>query len=515
MSKRSIIVIYKGDTINLPLNENGNLNLCTLKSYYPDAQGLTYKTGGQRHAVEIHSDEMIIRNPNLEYEVYIIEKSKKIKHSKKSKVREIHVGWLHRESFTEKYKQMKTPLGGIKTIPSRHPWEYSMPDIKEQMIKIFDSSILPFDRLDVQVGTFDAKCLSSFKSSNNDDDDLWTYIRNEKIVVSRFRLYLLITPKENIDPEKTHESSKISEELSSYKSLISSKNDEFSTVSSITQSVLTTREKHTVKESSTHKNYECLEILEESNNFKSLTSSKNDKLSTASSLIIQPLSRAREKLTMSESPPKCSENNDLLLSSFIDFSESKIDDNTVANESRTPADMSNDDDDNVCITYERVVVSEYSNDLSIAYYSKEDLYNTEIENVGNLSMDEFDPVLNGFRISSISVNGKVLLDIYTDSDMTRMYTFSSTKTIHGGYHYILHDTQELHGKCNGVHGVGIITNCTDDCGTIFTWYENGKLLKQEKFGYWLSNIASDRKYHCVFSCKYNSLKKEACKLSYH
>ncbi|KAH0549603.1 hypothetical protein KQX54_010921 [Cotesia glomerata] len=133
---------------------------------------------------------------------------------------------------------------------------------------------------------------------------------------------------------------------------------------------------------------------------------------------------------MSESPPNCFENNDLLLSSFIDFSESKIDEDTVVNESRTPADMSkDDDDDNVCITYERVVVSQYSNDLSIAFYSKEDLYYTEIENVGHLSMDEFDPVLNGYKI----------------------------------------------------------------------------------FFYFCEWQAPDRKYHCVFSCKYNSLKKEANK----
>ncbi|KAH0549602.1 hypothetical protein KQX54_010918 [Cotesia glomerata] len=222
MSKRSIIVIYKGDTINLPLNENGNLNLCTLKSYYPDAQGLTYNTGGQRHAVEIHADEMIIRNPNLEYGVYIIETISKqtTVNPKKSEIMERIL-----TSLRDKNKNT------------------------EKNVKI--SLILPFDRLDVQVDTFDAKCLSSFKSSNNNDDDFWSYIKNEKIIVSRFRLYLLTTPKETTDPEKTHECSKISEELSSYKSLISSKNDELSTVSSITQSVLTTREEHTVKESST------------------------------------------------------------------------------------------------------------------------------------------------------------------------------------------------------------------------------------------------------------------------
>lgn len=72
MSRIYIFIHYNtNDNMSLPLNENGNLILNVLKQYYPDAQGLTYATkDGQKHGLNIQSDETIIKEAIHHYDVH-------------------------------------------------------------------------------------------------------------------------------------------------------------------------------------------------------------------------------------------------------------------------------------------------------------------------------------------------------------------------------------------------------------------------------------------------------------
>ncbi|CAG5093263.1 Similar to SIS8: Probable serine/threonine-protein kinase SIS8 (Arabidopsis thaliana) [Cotesia congregata] len=150
---------------------------------------------------------------------------------------------------------------------------------------------------------------------------------------------------------------------------------------------------------------------------------------------------------------------------------------------------------------------QYTKDKSIACVQKEDLYQMRYDDLYRLTIDEFDPFKNGFRVAEISTGGKILLNIYTDPEnLQREFLFPAADIIEdeedsNNNHYIIHDVDELNGYCENKLGVGVITNCKDRCKFVFVWYKDEKLFEQGQFRYWISGIDVSSTYRCVIKCQ--------------
>ncbi|KAH0535087.1 hypothetical protein KQX54_013191 [Cotesia glomerata] len=164
-------------------------------------------------------------------------------------------------------------------------------------------------------------------------------------------------------------------------------------------------------------------------------------------------------------------------------------------------------ENNILIYYELIRKSEYTGSFCISYLLKDDLYENEFEEYGRIPVDTFDPMNAGHKVSGIEVDGKALLSIYTDNDsLTRVFDFPGVEMIEDGTHYILYDVNELNGKCDDKNGVGVITNCTDECKPVFTWYKDGTMISQGLFRYWINDIDKDASYKCIIHCKSQNLE---------
>ncbi|KAH0540265.1 hypothetical protein KQX54_015172 [Cotesia glomerata] len=98
---------------------------------------------------------------------------------------------------------------------------------------------------------------------------------------------------------------------------------------------------------------------------------------------------------------------------------------------------------------------------------------------GCMPIAEFNPIDAGHKIAEIQVDDKVLLLIYTSNDdLSRDFNFPAVDILDDDNHYILYDVNEFHGRCEDKNGVGVITNCTDSCKPIFSWYKDDKIVSQ-------------------------------------
>ena len=59
-AKTEIVVVYNDEKLGLPCNSEGNIDVATLKLYYPDAVGLTYTDSSGMHACLVQEHEIIL-----------------------------------------------------------------------------------------------------------------------------------------------------------------------------------------------------------------------------------------------------------------------------------------------------------------------------------------------------------------------------------------------------------------------------------------------------------------------
>ncbi|XP_074115475.1 uncharacterized protein LOC141538082 [Cotesia typhae] len=191
--------------------------------------------------------------------------------------------------------------------------------------------------------------------------------------------------------------------------------------------------------------------------------------------------------------------------------------NDKSNLSTTSAKVNN----NINIYYECVIVSKYTGDNSIACVEKENLYHMRFEDLCYLTIDEFDPCRNGFRVAQITAGGKILLNINTDPEnLQREFLFPAADIIEdeedlNNNHYIIHDVDELNGYCENKLGIGVITNCKDRCKSVFVWYKDEKLFEQGQFRYWISGIDVTSTYRCVIKCQSKDLEISSGSFKYN
>ncbi|KAH0563621.1 hypothetical protein KQX54_003248 [Cotesia glomerata] len=161
----------------------------------------------------------------------------------------------------------------------------------------------------------------------------------------------------------------------------------------------------------------------------------------------------------------------------------------------------------IFMNYEVIHQSEYTSDYCICYLHKNDLYNHKLDEYGCMPIAEFNPIDSGHKIAEIQVDDKVLLLIYiSNDDLSRDFNFPAVDILDDDNHYILYDVNEFHGRCEDKNGVGVITNCTDSCKPIFSWYKDDKIVSQGLLKYWISDIDQDSVYKCIVRCKSQNLE---------
>ena len=234
---------------------NNKISLKTIKTYFPDASGLTYKFQEEIRCVNIVNDNFELIDYVTEYKVFyadsnkgvyiciciyvffiiirsrymciykciqlfllvnatkhdnlimeIIEKhksksssnlvKKKKRASDGSKTKELTVGWKHKGNIQDAYKLMPEPVGGCKKINLDLDEDYSYEDIKNLCIQYMknDDNENFFKNSTIQLGNFQNSIFSNFTTEDEKNcDSFWEFFPNVRTRNGQLRLYLLTT----------------------------------------------------------------------------------------------------------------------------------------------------------------------------------------------------------------------------------------------------------------------------------------------------------------------------------
>ena len=160
----------------------------------------------------------------------------------------------------------------------------------------------------------------------------------------------------------------------------------------------------------------------------------------------------------------------------------------------------------VLIQYCYMYESLYGNNArSITNLDKKTLFDRAIVPINPvLTIEEVDPVHDGYPIINISIGKKSFLEIEVDENLKKTYNFPSAPS---GIkkHSILHDQQELKGFYGCNFGIGVIPYCDDDCHPIFTWYKNDNIYLSGEGYYWINvdDTINNNTWTCSIKCKNN------------
>ncbi|XP_024872194.1 uncharacterized protein LOC112454829 [Temnothorax curvispinosus] len=126
----------------------------------------------------------------------ISQKSPDIPIPLKKVMKTLHVGWKHRESPNEVYKQIIAPVGGIKKVELNRNKKYSFDEIKKMsmsaMENIYNKEILASSV--IHLGNYQEEIFHNFTDFNKKKNtDFWDFSDKLKIKNSQLRLYLFST----------------------------------------------------------------------------------------------------------------------------------------------------------------------------------------------------------------------------------------------------------------------------------------------------------------------------------
>ncbi|KAJ8669223.1 hypothetical protein QAD02_000482 [Eretmocerus hayati] len=225
--------------MNIPIQKDHKgkktVTLETIKDYYPNADGVEYHVAGEIFGLN-YERGVIYLNPDVkEYEVRYpktknlplagsklkmhrrimavldgreenvpddppdytigVEKPKKTKIGCKEGTRSMKIGWKHRSSEIERYKQVTAPLGGVKEVSLDLNQEYSYDDILDicvnRMRNTTNQLCLDFSRK--VLGKFNDQEILSFTNEDDNECGFWEYVACKTSRGSRLSMYILST----------------------------------------------------------------------------------------------------------------------------------------------------------------------------------------------------------------------------------------------------------------------------------------------------------------------------------
>ncbi|XP_044585540.1 probable serine/threonine-protein kinase samkB [Cotesia glomerata] len=127
----------------------------------------------------------------------------------KKVLKTLHIGWKHKQSKDEVYKQMRDPIGGIKKLDLDRNISYSLDQIKILCVAAMENSYnkeIVTDSV-IHLGNYQGEIFSNFTNPTEKKIDFWEFSDRLKCKNSQLRLYLLTTPLSGKDNVKTHSSS--------------------------------------------------------------------------------------------------------------------------------------------------------------------------------------------------------------------------------------------------------------------------------------------------------------------
>ena len=167
----------------------------------------------------------------------------------------------------------------------------------------------------------------------------------------------------------------------------------------------------------------------------------------------------------------------------------------------------------VCVFYFVSHESRHTGEVLIAERDRHGVFWKIIDDSGDresyIDFDTFHPADVGYEISKIMVNGNYLFETFIEEpDFTKSLQIPTPCGVEET-HSIIHDLDEVLGFCNGIFGIGLVTNCPIECNPHFSWYFNDLLFKSCKKLMWLYDIPTDKEYmwYCEIKCEDGHIMK--------
>ncbi|KAJ8676631.1 hypothetical protein QAD02_012418 [Eretmocerus hayati] len=214
---------------------NNKVSLETIRQYYPNADGLEYRAGREYFGLRYERGYIYLCPDQEPYEVcYPVSKNlpltgnklrthrrimatingddesssdnasddnivvgmpKKMKMKSKGGTRLMNIGWKHRTSETEEYKQVTAPLGGVKQVALNLNQRYDHEDILDICVANMrnQQNQIGLDSSTKVSGNSRNQVIQPFTDSSGKECDSWEYVRCKVERGSRLRVYILST----------------------------------------------------------------------------------------------------------------------------------------------------------------------------------------------------------------------------------------------------------------------------------------------------------------------------------
>ncbi|KAH0552547.1 uncharacterized protein LOC123270140 [Cotesia glomerata] len=471
MDEDFVKIRHENDEISLPLSKNGNLKLSVLRQYFPNAVGLTYITNHQIRGVLIESDELVINPTNNCYDIRI---DSELKNPITVKKRKIVEDMLSRISESTINPSTSSKIKTLEPLCGSTSRSVSFRRISIGWLRKTDNT---YAQVKGTLGGIRELRLEGSKKYFVDDikklaieefaQDNELSFANCDTYLGRFNGTILSSFINNVGREC---------DLWEFSKDQKTKRFTFYLLTSLKKNI-------------------------------SLEDDSNKLLKSSNSVPMTAHHATGTNVMSLEDVPFTMHNSRVSTSSTYSSKNEFIDKKSTLDKPETRKI-----DDNIQIHYESVSKSKYSRDYSIAYFQKEDLYFSKLEEFGFDTLEEFDPLKSGCRISEIAADGRILLLIYTNNEniSQREFTFPGTDIIDDeNIHYILYDVNELNGRYNNQNGIGVITNCTDSCKAEFTWYKDNQLYERGILRYWVSIHDINSHYKCIIKCNSQNIQMES------